>query len=61
MVTFQSAETIGECLERLRAAYAAGLNWIPATFSAVGRLELLRWMREQAVATTRHRYGNLIR
>jgi RHH-type proline utilization regulon transcriptional repressor/proline dehydrogenase/delta 1-pyrroline-5-carboxylate dehydrogenase len=45
----------------LRAAYAAGLNWIPAPFSAVGRLELLRWLREQAVATTRHRYGNLIR
>ena len=45
----------------LRAAYAAGLNWICAPVSAVGRLELLRWLREQAVATTRHRYGNLIR
>jgi RHH-type transcriptional regulator, proline utilization regulon repressor / proline dehydrogenase / delta 1-pyrroline-5-carboxylate dehydrogenase len=55
----RTVDTLSDAV--LRAAYAAGLNWIPATFSAVGRLELLRWMREQAVATTRHRYGNLIR
>lgn len=43
----------------LRAAYDAGLNWVNAPLSANGRLELTRWMREQAVSTTRHRYGNL--
>jgi len=45
----------------LRAAYEAGLNWISAPFSAVGRLELMRWTREQAIATTLHRYGNVLR
>ncbi len=42
----------------LRAAHAAGLNWIHAPLSGKGRLELTRWMREQAVSETRHRYGN---
>jgi RHH-type proline utilization regulon transcriptional repressor/proline dehydrogenase/delta 1-pyrroline-5-carboxylate dehydrogenase len=45
--------------EILRAAHAAGLNWINAPLSANGRLELTRWLREQAVSTTQHRYGNL--
>ncbi len=44
----------------LRAAHAAGLNWINAPISGVGRLELTRWMREQAVSITRHRYGNVL-
>ncbi len=43
----------------LRAAFAAGLNWIEAPISASGRLELTRWMREQSVSETRHRYGNI--
>ena len=42
----------------LRAAHAAGLNWIDAPFSADGRLELTHWLREQSVSETRHRYGN---
>ena len=46
--------------EILRAAHAAGLNWIDAPLSANGRLELTRWLREQSVSETRHRYGNPI-
>lgn len=42
----------------LRAALDAGLNWIDAPLSACGRLELTRWLREQSVSETRHRYGN---
>jgi RHH-type transcriptional regulator, proline utilization regulon repressor / proline dehydrogenase / delta 1-pyrroline-5-carboxylate dehydrogenase len=45
--------------EVLRAVIAAGVNWINGPLSANGRLELTRWLREQAVSTTRHRYGNL--
>ncbi len=45
--------------EILRAAHAAGLNWIDAPLSACGRIELPRWMREQSVSETRHRYGQL--
>jgi RHH-type proline utilization regulon transcriptional repressor/proline dehydrogenase/delta 1-pyrroline-5-carboxylate dehydrogenase len=47
--------------EVLRAAHAAGLNWIDAPLAASGRLELTRWLREQAVSETRHRYGNVMR
>ena len=46
--------------EILRAAYAADLNWIDAPLSTVGRLELTRWLREQAVSQSLHRYGNLV-
>ena len=47
--------------EILRAAIAAGFNWINASVSAHGRLELTRWLREQSVSETRHRYGNLVK
>lgn len=46
--------------EILRAAHAAELNWIDAPLSANGRLELTRWLREQAVSETMHRYGNIV-
>lgn len=46
--------------EILRAIHAADLNWIHAPLSAIGRIELTRWLREQAVSETRHRYGNII-
>lgn len=46
--------------EILRAAHAADLNWIDAPLSANGRLELTRWLREQAVSETLHRYGNIV-
>jgi RHH-type proline utilization regulon transcriptional repressor/proline dehydrogenase/delta 1-pyrroline-5-carboxylate dehydrogenase len=41
----------------LSAAYDAGLNWIDAPFLSCGRNELPRWLREQAVSQTQHRYG----
>jgi len=44
----------------LSAAYDAGLHWIDAPILSNGRCELPRWLREQAVSETRHRYGQLI-
>jgi RHH-type proline utilization regulon transcriptional repressor/proline dehydrogenase/delta 1-pyrroline-5-carboxylate dehydrogenase len=46
--------------EILRAAHAADLNWIDAPLSADGRVELNRWLREQSVSETLHRYGNIV-
>ena len=43
----------------LRAAHAAGYNWIHAPMVASGRIELTRWVREQAVSETRHRHGHI--
>jgi RHH-type proline utilization regulon transcriptional repressor/proline dehydrogenase/delta 1-pyrroline-5-carboxylate dehydrogenase len=43
----------------LRAAHDAGLNWIDAPFVAEGRIEFTRWLREQSISETRHRYGNV--
>jgi RHH-type proline utilization regulon transcriptional repressor/proline dehydrogenase/delta 1-pyrroline-5-carboxylate dehydrogenase len=43
----------------LSAAHKAGLNWINAPLLSCGRYELPRWLREQAVSQTRHRYGLL--
>lgn len=43
----------------LAAAHAAGLNWIDAPFVADGRTELVRWVREQSVSQTLHRYGQM--
>ncbi|MBL9114371.1 MAG: bifunctional proline dehydrogenase/L-glutamate gamma-semialdehyde dehydrogenase [Verrucomicrobiaceae bacterium] len=43
----------------LRAAHEAGLNWINAPMLKNGRIELTRWLREQSVTETRHRYGQL--
>lgn len=42
----------------LKAVFAADLNWIDALISGNGRLELTRWVREQSVTETLHRYGN---
>ena len=44
----------------LRSAYAAGLNWIDAPLLSDGRHELTRWLREQSISETRHRYGLII-
>jgi RHH-type proline utilization regulon transcriptional repressor/proline dehydrogenase/delta 1-pyrroline-5-carboxylate dehydrogenase len=43
----------------LRAVNEVGLNWINAPLLAAGRIELTRWLREQSVSETRHRYGQL--
>jgi RHH-type proline utilization regulon transcriptional repressor/proline dehydrogenase/delta 1-pyrroline-5-carboxylate dehydrogenase len=44
----------------LRSAYATGLNWIDAPILSDGRHELTRWLREQSISETRHRYGLII-
>ncbi len=44
----------------LAAAYESGLNWIDAPMLSDGRLELPRWLREQSVSQTLHRYGQMI-
>jgi RHH-type proline utilization regulon transcriptional repressor/proline dehydrogenase/delta 1-pyrroline-5-carboxylate dehydrogenase len=49
------------CDEILRAAHDASLNWIDAPLSPDGRLELTRWLREQSISETLHRYGNVVR
>lgn len=41
----------------LHATHEAGLNWINAPLLANGRIELTRWLREQSVSQTLHRYG----
>jgi RHH-type proline utilization regulon transcriptional repressor/proline dehydrogenase/delta 1-pyrroline-5-carboxylate dehydrogenase len=41
-----------------RAAHAANLPVDDHPVVRHGRIELLRWLREQAVSETRHRYGN---
>lgn len=43
----------------LHAAHEAGLNWINAPILTHGRIELTRWLREQSVTRTLHRYGQL--
>jgi RHH-type proline utilization regulon transcriptional repressor/proline dehydrogenase/delta 1-pyrroline-5-carboxylate dehydrogenase len=43
--------------ELLAAAYETGLNWIDAQVVSDGRVELTRWMREQSISQTWHRYG----
>jgi RHH-type proline utilization regulon transcriptional repressor/proline dehydrogenase/delta 1-pyrroline-5-carboxylate dehydrogenase len=42
-----------------RAAAASGLYLATAPVLAVGRLELLHYLREQSVCIDYHRYGNL--
>lgn len=41
----------------LAAAHELGLNWIHAPILANGRIELTRWLREQSISETHHRYG----
>ena len=41
------------------AAHSLGLNWIHAPLLASGRIELTRWLREQSISSTIHRYGQL--
>jgi RHH-type transcriptional regulator, proline utilization regulon repressor / proline dehydrogenase / delta 1-pyrroline-5-carboxylate dehydrogenase len=45
--------------ELLQAAHDAGMNWINAPLLACGHVELTRWLREQSVSETRHRYGQI--
>ncbi|MPY92312.1 MAG: aldehyde dehydrogenase family protein [Acidimicrobiia bacterium] len=50
--------TAGDDLRR--ACVAQGVALFDQPVLASGRIELLRWVREQAVSETRHRYGNLL-
>jgi RHH-type proline utilization regulon transcriptional repressor/proline dehydrogenase/delta 1-pyrroline-5-carboxylate dehydrogenase len=43
-----------------RTAAALGVHVETEPPIASGRIELLRWLREQAISRTRHRYGNLL-
>jgi RHH-type proline utilization regulon transcriptional repressor/proline dehydrogenase/delta 1-pyrroline-5-carboxylate dehydrogenase len=43
----------------LRAAHEAGMVVDDNAVVAHGRIELLRWVREQAISQTRHRHGRL--
>ena len=52
---------LGEVGDHLRrAASAQGLACDDAPIVPHGRIELLRWVREQAISETRHRHGNLL-
>jgi len=42
------------------AAHAAGIVVDDSPVLDHGRIELLRWVREQAISRTRHRYGNVL-
>jgi RHH-type proline utilization regulon transcriptional repressor/proline dehydrogenase/delta 1-pyrroline-5-carboxylate dehydrogenase len=44
----------------LRAAHAAGVVVDDQPITGDGRVELLRWLREQAISRTLHRFGNLV-
>ena len=52
---FRTVKVPGDTL--LQAAYDAGINWINAPILLCGRYELPRWLREQSVSKTEHRYG----
>ncbi len=54
--------TIGpDCEDDLLSEAArTGLNWSDAPLSANGEVELVRWMKEQVVTETQHRYGNCL-
>jgi RHH-type proline utilization regulon transcriptional repressor/proline dehydrogenase/delta 1-pyrroline-5-carboxylate dehydrogenase len=44
----------------LRAAHAAGVVVDDQPITGDGRVELLHWLREQAISRTLHRFGNLL-
>ncbi|MES2708197.1 MAG: bifunctional proline dehydrogenase/L-glutamate gamma-semialdehyde dehydrogenase [Verrucomicrobiota bacterium] len=44
----------------LNATFEAGFRWIDAPVLPRARLELPRWLREQSLTETMHRYGNPI-
>jgi len=53
----RTVEKLGDKI--IVAANNAGLNWINEPILANGRIELFRWLREQTVSQTLHRYGNM--
>ena len=52
---------VGTCRDELRvAANDAGVHLADDPVTAEGRIELLHYVREQAVSRTTHRYGNVL-
>ena len=52
---------VGTCSNDLRiAANAAGIHIADDPVTAEGRIELLHYLREQAISRTTHRYGNVL-
>ena len=52
---------VGTCSDELRAAAnEAGVHIADDPVTAEGRVELLHYLREQAVSRTTHRYGNVM-
>jgi RHH-type proline utilization regulon transcriptional repressor/proline dehydrogenase/delta 1-pyrroline-5-carboxylate dehydrogenase len=52
---------LGEASPSLRAATAgAGLSVLDEPICSCGRIELVRWLREQVVTRSLHRYGDVI-
>lgn len=43
-----------------RAAARAGLSTLDEPLCSCGRIELVRWLREQVVTRSLHRYGNIV-
>ena len=52
---FRTVTPPGDAL--LNVVHSVGLNWMTAPFVNDARTELTRWIREQSVTTTKHRYG----
>ena len=51
----------GTCSQELRAtANEAGIHIADDPVTAEGRIELLYYLREQAISRTTHRYGNVL-
>jgi RHH-type proline utilization regulon transcriptional repressor/proline dehydrogenase/delta 1-pyrroline-5-carboxylate dehydrogenase len=46
--------------EVLHAAADHGVDVLDEPVASHGRLELVRWLREQSVTTSLHRYGNVV-
>ena len=57
----ERVRVVGTCRDELRAAAnEAGVHLADDPVTAEGRVELLHYLREQAVSRTTHRYGNVL-
>ena len=57
----QRIRVVGTCSQELRAgANEAGIHIADDPVTAEGRIELLHYLREQAISRTTHRYGNVL-
>ena len=60
-LAIQRVRVVGTCSHELRAAgNEAGVHIADDPVTAEGRIELLHYLREQAVTRTTHRYGNVL-